>query len=62
MVSSSLDALLMLSKTTFPQKLFQSECITLYAKNLNVTQATEYDQDHEPKTVGWLHSKRALKG
>ena len=30
MLSSSLDALLKVSKTTTPQKLFASDCVTLY--------------------------------
>ena len=30
MLSSSLDTLLKLSKTTYPQKLFANDCVTLY--------------------------------
>ena len=30
MVSSSLDTLLKVSKTTYPQKLFAYDCVTLY--------------------------------
>ena len=30
MLSSSLDTLIKLSKTTYPQKLFANDCVTLY--------------------------------
>ena len=33
MLSSSLDTLLKVSKTTYPQKLFAHDCVTLYDTN-----------------------------
>ena len=33
MLSSSLDTLLKVSKTTYPQKLFAYDCVTLYMAN-----------------------------
>ena len=35
MLSSSLDALLKVSKTTSPQKLFAYDCVTLYSNTSN---------------------------
>ena len=39
MLSSSRDALLKLSKTKSPKKLFQSDCITLYKERKLVMQS-----------------------
>ena len=36
MLSSSLDTLLKVSKTTSPQKLFAYDCVTLYIKTANI--------------------------
>ena len=40
MLSSSLDTLLKVSKTTFPQKLFAYDCVTLYGIHINALSET----------------------
>ena len=40
MLSSSLDELLKLSKTSSPQKLFDYDCVTLYDLNLKYGEST----------------------
>ena len=36
MLSSSLDTLLKLSKTTYPQKLFANDCVTLVCRTVSL--------------------------
>ena len=43
MLSSSRDAMVKLSKTTSPQKLFQSDCITLGCRRLTLAVYGNFD-------------------
>ena len=48
MLSSSLDVLLKLSKTTSPKNLFDYDCVTLYIQDGNIN--NDYNNDYNLMT------------
>ena len=52
MLASSLDALLKLSKTTCPQKLFANDCVTLYYLTFRRWRRAELIRSNRNRFVG----------
>ena len=61
MLSSSLDALLKLSKTSSPQKLFDYDCVTLYFEVYIFTPNVACFMDHT-LNIYYIHLKNVFHG